>query len=114
MHTDYSMKAPEREESEMKIKKDITQSKGCKYQARKANSEIVEFQRKNMSKSQRKSSMKYLKRGVYCCLLTNKKWLLKFIKKKKGIMRHAQWKEPKFKQLHKKMKETNVAWLLGK
>ena len=78
MHTNYSMKAPEREESEMKIKKDITQSKGCKYQARKANSEIVEFQRKNMSKSQRKSSMKYLKRGVCCCLLTNKKWLLKF------------------------------------
>lgn len=50
---------------------------------------------------------------MYSDKMYNNKWLLRFVKKKKERVRRAQWKEPKFEQLHKKMEETNKAWLLS-
>lgn len=78
----------------MNIKKEFTQSKRCKYQAEKVNSEMAEFQRKNRSRSQRNSLMKCWKR-VRCLLMSTHQRcrLLKFIKKKKGRMKVEYGKE---------------------
>ena len=71
-----------------KMKKEFTQSKGWKYQDEKDNLEMAEFQRKNRSRIQRKTSMKCWKRERCLLLSTHQRCkLLKFIEEKKGRMK---------------------------